>query len=152
MYMHTYTTNSGSPDDKFNTLGFQGNFRLNDTIEIGGGIAYVDGDDISSGNDAEFWSYQGTLAFNDLGGDGNLLGILAGIVPYSRDNIIGTGLLGNDITDPDTSFLAEVFYRIQINDRISITPAVIYIDDPDGGQSGDFDDSVIGALRTTFRF
>jgi hypothetical protein len=146
MYMRSYSTFDANipniPGSTWDTLGFQGNFRLNDTIEIGGGVAYVD-QDVIAGGDAEYWSYQGTLALNDIGGEGNLLGVLAGVTPYTRD-----------FGDPDTSFLAEVFYRVQVNDRISITPSLIYIDDPDGNGAGagDFDDSFIGTLRTTFSF
>jgi hypothetical protein len=140
MYMRTYT-GGGAFGETADSFGFQGNFRLSDAIEIGGGIAYVDVEDIDSGNNADIWSYQGTLAFNDFGGDGNLLGVLAGVLPYNRDGL-----------DRDTSFLAEVFYRFRVNDRISITPAVIYIDDPDSGAPVDFDDSLIGVVRTTFSF
>ncbi|HEY9816182.1 MAG TPA: iron uptake porin [Candidatus Obscuribacterales bacterium] len=148
-YIRTYNTAGlGVPDYNANNFGFQGNFRLNDTIEIGGGVAYSDVDAIGSDDDAEVWSYQGTLAFNDLGGSGNMLGVLAGIVPYSRDNF---GLVGGaPARSVNTSFLAEVFYRLQVNDRISVTPSVIYLDDP--GNNDALDSSLIGAIRTTFSF
>lgn len=148
-YIRTYNTfGAGVPAYNANNFGFQGNFRLNDTIEIGGGVAYSDVDAIGANGDAEVWSYQGTLAFNDLGGSGNMLGVLAGVVPYSRDNF--TGLIGAPDRSVNTSFLAEVFYRLQVNDRISVTPSVIYIDDPDN--NGGLDSSLIGAIRTTFSF
>ncbi|MGB3614654.1 MAG: carbohydrate porin, partial [Elainellaceae cyanobacterium] len=125
-----------------NTYGGQINFRLfDDVLELGGGIAYVDIESISALDDFEVWSYQGTLAINDLLGEGNQLGVVAGVAPYTADFV-----------DNDTSFLAEVFYRYQLNDNISITPSVVYIDDPDFGGAGDFDDSIIGNIRTTFQF
>jgi hypothetical protein len=150
MYMHTYSTFDddalgivNEPNTTADTLGFQANFRLNDTIEIGGGVAYVNAEDIDSGADADIWSYQGTLAINDLGGEGNLLGLLVGVLPYSLDD--------RSINN-DTSLLAELFYRFSVNDRISITPALIYVEDPDGDNVADLDDSFIGVVRTTFEF
>jgi hypothetical protein len=148
-YIRTYNTFAGGvPAYNANNFGFQGNFRLNDTIEIGGGVAYSDVNAIGSGADADVWSYQGTLAFNDLGGSGNMLGILAGVVPYSRNNF--AFVAGAPTQSRNTSFLAEVFYRLQVNDRISVTPSLIYVDDPFNVRS--FDDSLIGAIRTTFSF
>ncbi|TVQ16803.1 MAG: hypothetical protein EA367_19185 [Leptolyngbya sp. DLM2.Bin15] len=148
-YVRTYNNSGlGVPLYNANNFGFQGNFRLNDTIEIGGGVAYSDVNAIGAADDADVWSYQGTLAFNDLGGSGNMLGILAGVVPYSRNNF--AFLPGAPLRSNNTSFLAEVFYRLQVNDRISITPSLIYVDDPYNNRS--LDDSLIGAIRTTFRF
>jgi hypothetical protein len=149
MYMHTYG-GGGAGGFDYDTLGFQGNFRLSDSIEIGGGIAYVNGEVIGTGADEDIWSYQGTLAINDLGGEGNMLGLLVGVLPYSLNGNIN--FPGSD-DDDDTSLLAELFYRFSVNDRISITPSLIYIDDPDGDASAaDLDDSLIGVVRTTFEF
>jgi outer membrane protein assembly factor BamA len=124
-----------------NTYGAQVNFKLTDTLELGGGIAYSNIRGISFRPDFEVWSYQGTLALRDFGGEGNLLGVLAGVLPYTRD------LLGQT---RDTSFLGEVFYRFNLSDRISLTPSVIVATDPLNNNNNDT--TVIGALRTTFRF
>ncbi|MGF1514726.1 MAG: iron uptake porin, partial [Elainellaceae cyanobacterium] len=125
-----------------NTYGGQFNFRLFDAaLELGGGIGYVDIESISALDDFEVWTYQATLAVNDLLGEGNQLGAVVGVIPYTAD-----------LGDGDTSLQAEVYYRYQLNDNISITPSVVYIDDPDGGGPGDFEDSVIGNIRTTFKF
>jgi hypothetical protein len=130
MYMNTY-----DGLDEYDTLGFQFNFRLSDGIEIGGGGAYVD----RNNSDEEAWSYQATLAFPDLGGEGNMLGILAGVPPY----VAGPGAF-------DTGFLVETFYRYQVNDRISITPSIVWIADP--YNNNNIDDTIYGAIRTTFEF
>ncbi|NJO50572.1 MAG: iron uptake porin [Leptolyngbyaceae cyanobacterium RM2_2_4] len=136
-YVHSYDPAFGSDNAAANTYGGQVNFRLIPGIEIGGGIAYTDIAGVPG--DAESWSYQGTLAFPDLGGEGNLLGILAGVPTY-------TAVPGTDI---ETSFLVEGFYRYRLTDNISITPGVIWIEDPLGD---DTDSTIIGALRTTFTF
>ncbi len=124
-----------------NTYGGQINFKINDTFEIGGGIAYSDVQQIGGAEDFDLWSYQGTIAINDLFGNGNLLGILVGVPSYTRD-------LSND-TD-DTAILAEVFYRYYVNDNIHVTPSFIVNTDP--LNDNDNDATFIGALRTTFNF
>ncbi len=123
------------------TLGAQFNFKLGSVFELGGGMAYSDFDP-TGGNDAfEAWSYQGTIAVNDLINDGDLLGVLIGVPTYTRD-----------LADqPDeTSILAEVFYRYRFSDNIDITPAVIINTDP--FNENDNDATVIGAIRTRFKF
>lgn len=124
-----------------NTYGLQTNFKLTDTLELGGGVAFTNFQQDGAGEDFNMWSYQGTLAVRDVLGEGNLLGLLVGIPSYTRD------LEGQ--TD-DTALLGEIFYRYYINDNIHITPSVIVNTDP--LNDNDNDASVIGSLRTTFKF
>jgi hypothetical protein len=141
-FTHGYDDSGYGFDDNdgvANTYGGQVNFKLGDTFEIGGGIAYTDVSGIGAAADYEVWSYQGTLAINDLGGEGNQLGVLAGVPPYTRD-----------LDTEDTGFLAEVYYRYRLNDNISLTPSVIWISDP--FNNNEIDDTIIGTLRTTFTF
>lgn len=138
-----------------NTYGAQVNFKVSSGFQIGGGVAYIPIRTIGEG-DYQVWSYQGTLAFPDLGGEGNLLGFLAGVPPRiarASDGVAGLGpvsaaLGGRD--RQDAAFLVEGFYRLKVNDNISITPGVIWISDP-GNNNGN-DDTFVGALRTTFTF
>jgi BMFP domain-containing protein YqiC len=124
-----------------NTYGAQVNFKLaDDFFNIGGGVAFTDVTGIGARPDYDVWSWQVTAAVNDLGGDGSMLGILAGVPPYTRD-------LGGA---RDTSFLAELFYRYRLNSNILITPSIIWLADP--YNDNDIDDTIIGTLRTTFRF
>ncbi len=159
-YIHTYSGGTDFDDVTFdqyvgNTFGGQINFRVTDGVEIGGGVAYTNVRDLDSaglfndGGDADLWSWQGTLAFPDLGGEGNMLGILAGVLPYTRD--LGVPELGlNETLSGDTSFLAEVFYLYRLNDNISLTPGLIWLSDP--YNNNDTEDAFIGALRTVFSF
>lgn len=50
----------------------------------------------------------------------------------------------------DTSLHLEAYYRIQINDNLSITPALIWITAPN--QDNNNPDIITGALRSTFKF
>lgn len=132
-----------------NIYGAQVNFKLG-FVQIGGGIAYAPTRVIERG-DYDIWSYQGTLAFPDLGGEGNLLGVIAGAPLYARgfgDGIFNTGLV--ETRGADIPFAVEGFYRFRLNDNISITPGVIWLTNPGGDE--DLDDTFAGAIRTTFSF
>ncbi len=126
-----------------NYYGGQVNVKLADIFEIGGGIFYGNIQGIGANPDYDVWSWQGTLAINDLLGEGNQLGVLAGVPPYTRDGAFG------DFGD-DTGFLVEGYYRYRLNDFISITPSVVWLNDP--FNQNDNEDAIIGHLRTTFSF
>ena len=127
-----------------NTYGGQVNFKFG-ALEVGGGVAYVPIRSIGIG-DFDIWSYQGTLALRDFGGEGNLLGVLAGTPGYGSSipgSLSGTFNQGN-------AFQVEGFYRFKVNDNISVTPGLIYITNP--GNDTNNGDSLVGAIRTTFSF
>lgn len=119
-----------------NTYAGQVNFFLGDTFEIGGGYGAADLEGVGALPGGDLRTWQVTLAANDIGSEGSTIGVLAGRTP-SDDDI------------DDREFLVEGFYKIQVSDHISITPSVVWIDNPD---NTDRDSSVIGNLRTTFKF
>ena len=123
-----------------NTYGALVNFKFGN-FEVGGNAAYTPIIDIGNSS-YDVWSYQATLAIRDLGGNGNMLGVLAGVAPYDSDLALGL--------DDDNSFIGEIFYRLQLSDNISVTPGLIYIDSP--SNNSDTDATFVGALRTTFSF
>ena len=78
-------------------------------------------------------SYMGGVSFPNMFGSDNELGIYGGVSP-------------NATRDP---LLFEAYYKMQLNDFFTLTPAVVYTDN-DGGSAND--DSVYGALRASFSF
>ncbi|PSB55362.1 porin, partial [filamentous cyanobacterium CCP1] len=124
MYSNSYANDSffleeDRPNVR-NVYGAQVNFKLADFVQIGGGIAYIPTRVINRG-DFDVWSYQGTVAFPDLGGEGNLLGILFGAPLYARgfgDGIFFSGLSETRGAD-QIPFAIEGFYRFRVTDRIS---------------------------------
>ncbi|PSB21838.1 hypothetical protein C7B76_04855 [filamentous cyanobacterium CCP2] len=155
MYSNSYFNDSFFLEEDrpqvLNVYGAQVNFKLADFVQIGGGIAYIPTRVIGRG-DYDVWSYQGTVAFPDLGGEGNLLGILFGAPLYARgfgDGIFFSGLSETRGAD-QIPFAIEGFYRFRVTDRISITPGVVWLNNP-GGDT-DISDSFAGAIRTTFSF
>jgi len=117
-----------------NTYAGQINFKFNDTFELGGGVAFVDVKAIGAPEDFDVWSWQGTISNNDLLGEGNQLGILAGVPEYTLD-------FGGD-----NGFLLEGFYRYQLNDNISITPSIVWLADPLNNDN--IDDAVIADRKS----
>lgn len=126
-----------------NTYGVQGKFDFSEKVSIAAygmlSDADIKGDGLAS---QDIWSYGLGVGFSDLGKEGNVLGLFAGVPPYVGGNRFGTG--------NKTPLQIEGFYKYQLNDNISITPGVIWLSNPTEG-AGD-NDTVIGTVRTTFKF
>jgi hypothetical protein len=153
MYANTYLgegfgfLNEDRPEVA-NVYGGQVNFKFG-AFELGGGVAYAPIRAINRG-DYDVWSYQGTLAVRDLGGRGNLLGILFGAPLYAAG--FGDGTFGSlvDVRSQNTPFAVEGFYRFRVNSNIAITPGIVWLTNP--GNDNDNSDSIAGVIRTTFSF
>jgi hypothetical protein len=139
-YRSTGFTNAFTGAAVANTYGALFNFKFG-KFQVGGNAAYTPVTALGTGS-YDVWSYQATVALTDLGGRGNLLGILAGVAPYDSDVFAGA--------DDDNSFVGEIFYRLKLSDNIAVTPALIYIDSPANNSTNDA--TFVGALRTTFSF
>ena len=116
-------------------------------LAIGGWIGYTHATVNNLGN-AEVLNYALTLALPDLGGKGNLLGVIVGQEPRLTHT---SGFKIDDRrSDPDTSLHIEAFYRDRLSDHISITPGLIWITAPNYDRSNP--DIFIFTVRTTFSF
>ncbi|XGV99504.1 MAG: iron uptake porin [Leptolyngbya sp. BL-A-14] len=82
------------------------------------------------------------LTFPDVGGTGNLPGILVGIPPKVTS--------GSVRSDRSTPVHVEAFYRWQITDNIGITPGFWVIFNPENDSRNDT--QFVGVLRTYFSF
>ncbi|PPS42745.1 iron uptake porin [Chroococcidiopsis sp. TS-821] len=128
-----------------NSYGVSAAFRLTDRISISGFGTYTNAILLGRGG-ADIWTFGGGVAFPDLGREGNLLGIFAGVEPTLR-GVDAPGVAG---FSRDYGLHVEGFYRYQLTDNVSITPGVIWLSSP--GQNNDNSDVIIGTLRTTFNF
>ena len=159
-YIHTYNdsdleTDTGSFRSQVdldrpvvgNSYGIAGSWSPSDQFALGGWVGYTNARVLNLG-DAYILNYALTLAFLDVGKNGNLLGVIIGQEP----KLMGTS--GFEIDDrrrdPDTSFHIEAFYTHQINDFVSITPGMIWLTAPD--HNNDNDDIAVFTVRTTFEF
>lgn len=130
-----------------NSYGFEASMRLNRRFVLGGWVGYTTARVIGIG-DARIWNYAVTMAFPDLGKEGNLGGIVVGREPYLAG--IDANAAFKRGYSRDASWHVEGFYKFQLTDNISVTPGVVWITNPN--QDNDNDDIIIGTLRTTFTF
>lgn len=140
------------------SFGVEAAFQLSDFVAINAFGMYTDAQqtDLPDGvdeQDAEIISYGAGLSFPDLGKEGNLAAIFAGVQPYVNGTSI-TRLDENgeeEEATEDPPIHIEGLYKYQFNDNVSITPGIIYLIDPNGGEEEE-EDALIGVLRTTFTF
>ncbi|MEH2463680.1 iron uptake porin [Nostoc sp.] len=132
------TTNGSSS----NSYGVEAAFRPSDKLSISGFVSYHNITGFGANDDFDAWSYGVGVALPDFGKKGNVLGLFAGVEPYSFNR---PGFVGND-----KPYHFEGFYKYRVSDNVSVTPGVIWLTSP--GQNSDNDDAFIGTLRTTFSF
>ncbi|WP_298905013.1 iron uptake porin [uncultured Nostoc sp.] len=125
-----------------NSYGVEAAFRPSDKLSISGFVSYHDITGFGANDDFDAWSYGVGVALPDFGKKGNVLGLFAGVEPYSFNR---PGFVGND-----KPYHFEGFYKYRVSDNVSVTPGVIWLTSP--GQNSDNDDAFIGTLRTTFTF
>ncbi|MDX2242458.1 MAG: iron uptake porin [Leptolyngbyaceae cyanobacterium bins.302] len=177
-YLNSYSTNAflntGVGDDligfvgsRFNTNAVGGtvSWRVSPVFTIGGWYGYTNSKVVTDGFNGNVTTanWMAFLNFPDLLGKGNLGGIYVGQPPKItssnlRQNGIATLNIPSAISgtggiaggQPDSTLHVEAFYRLRVNDNISITPGVLVLFNP--VQTSSSDTIVIGALRTTFSF
>jgi hypothetical protein len=153
-----------------NSYGVELSWQLSDNFVLGGWVGYTNTQLLSTlgglidRGDADIFNYAVTLAFPNLGGEGNLLGFVVGMEPKLTSTTVNINptavaqlLAANPNVvipdlgeDEDTSLHIEGFYQLQLTENITLTPGFIWITAP--GFNNDNDDIVIGAVRTTFNF
>ncbi|MEL7246328.1 MAG: iron uptake porin, partial [Cyanobacteria bacterium J06573_2] len=104
-----------------NHYSVQANFRPASKISVGGWAGYSTMESLAGatqGADAEVFYWAANLGIRDFGTKNSLLGIIFGQPPKVTDNDINTR------EDPDTSYHLEALYRLQLNDNVSVTPAL----------------------------
>ncbi len=146
------TNNMVNPFDfggkQTNSYGVQAAIKFADWLNFSAFGSYTNVTLIGKDN-GDIWTYGGGFAFPDLGKEGNILGIFAGVQPYisGLSNRVGS-VYNLPVSNP---FTAELFYKYQVTDNLSLTPGVIWISNPEQ-TTGETNGSVIGTLRGTFTF
>lgn len=134
-----------------NAYGAGVSFQLNPQVVLNGSVGYTNARSLGDGTKGtlDIWNWSVGLAFPDLGKKGNLAGLIVGQEPkVTRAQGNFGQLIGG--RDRNTSLHIEGFYQYQLNDRISVTPGIIWLTAPDhDNRNGDI---VIGTIRTTFTF
>jgi hypothetical protein len=155
-YVNAYNVTPGTGSNNANAsgtnnmFGVQGTVKVSPNLAFGGWLGYnknsdIDGDSASPTlRERDILNWAVTAAFPNLGGEGNLGGILIGQEPRV------TGATGTAIADNGSSLHLEGFYQVKINDNLSITPGLIYLTAPDHNNANS--GALIGTVRTTFSF
>ncbi|GJD23187.1 S-layer region-like [Rivularia sp. IAM M-261] len=149
-----------------NHYGLQASIKPSDKITLGGWVGFANAEAqntlgsganiVRKGDNADLFYWAANLAISDFGREGNLLGFTFGQPPkvtssdYKRT--IGTGTTARIVEqrDADTSYHLEAIYRMQLTDRISVTPGLLVIFNP---EHNDRNDTIyVGTVRTTFSF
>ncbi|MGA9381546.1 MAG: iron uptake porin [Phormidium sp.] len=138
-----------------NSYGFQTNYRFSKGFELGGWVGYTAARALGIKGDASILNYAATFAFPDLFKKGNYAGVVFGMQPKLIDTSNATlaaaiGLPDGRRSDRDTGFHIEAFYRIQLNEYISITPGFIWLTAPNHDSRNP--DAIVGVIRTSFVF
>jgi hypothetical protein len=126
-----------------NNLGFSAYWQpkkagIIPSISAGVGTAYYNGNNPTSSHS----TYQVALQWNDAFVKGNALGMAYGDTAVGG-TFLATG--GGQNFQPSTAY--ELFYKFQVTDNISVTPAFFWIN----GQ-GTNADQTGGLIKTTFKF
>jgi hypothetical protein len=132
---------------KADGYGVSASYKISPQLVLNAFGTYAKLSDVNVGGtaQADVWTYGLGIALPDFGKKGNLLGFVVGAEPH-----ITSSNFGASTTVP---FHFEGFYKYQVNDRISVTPGVIWVTNPNqvnGGVPGN--SAIIGTLRTTFTF
>jgi hypothetical protein len=111
------------------------------SISAGFGYGKVNSDFAVDG-DADLWSWMVGLQWTDVIAKGNAAGIGLGMPQWADED----GAEGN--------FAMEFWYKFQVTDNISVTPAFFFIDNGGSGIAGPGagETTYGGLLKTTFKF
>ncbi|MGF1601938.1 MAG: iron uptake porin [Thermosynechococcaceae cyanobacterium] len=129
------------------SIGAEANFGIGDKFAVGGWVGYTFANQVNGGlarDNAQILNASINFALKDLGKEGAILGLIAGIPPYvvNNDNAARE--------NPDLPIHLELNYQFPVSKNIVITPGVFYLFNPDGSSA---DDGIfVGAIRTTFTF
>ncbi|MEA5470771.1 iron uptake porin [Spirulina sp. 06S082] len=153
-----------------NAFGIGLEWRIIPEVTFGSWFGYTASDYVVSEGIIDTINWMTFLNFNDLGGEGNLLGIYFGQPPRIISSTMPAADNANNIQarnvpsffsnaeiltapgggQPGRTYHLEAFYRIKITDYLTITPGAIVLFNPLHNSANDT--IVIGALRTTFTF
>ncbi len=138
--------NVGDGNAIVNAYGISASYQVSPKFVLNAFGTYATADFKVAGSEAATIATYGLgAAFPDFGKKGNLLGFVVGVEPYATNanQSFGPGLNSAPVH-------VEAFYKYQVNDRISVTPGVVWVSNP--GQIEGNTSALIGTLRTTFTF
>ena len=138
----------GNTDTSADHFGISTSLDLNPVV-ISGWAGYTiataknDNAGVAADDEAQILNWAVSLAFPDLGGQGNLAGIIVGQQPRVLDNDTG-------IEEDDSNWHLQAQYSYKLSNNITLNPGLIAVLNPEN--NADNDAVYVGTLRTIFTF
>ena len=153
-FAYTYAdiaTFGGLPGDTFNNIGLSAYWSPITAAwfpSISTGFGFSAKGDPFANADSDTWSWMVGLQWADVGMKGNALGMALGSAGSAgkgkcADTICTGGLW---LEDGENTLAYELWYKFQVTDNISVTPAFFWV-----GNNG-ADDTYGALVKTTFKF
>jgi hypothetical protein len=119
------------------------------SISTGWGLTDISDSNIAGIKSATSQSWYVGLEWDNVFVEGNSFGMAVGQPTFISD--IDTKK-GYDDTVAGSGYAWEFFYKFQVTDNITVTPAVHYLSKPYAGQDSDGLNAMSGLIKTTFKF
>ena len=119
------------------------------SISTGWGLTDISDSNIAGIKSATTQSWYVGLEWDNVFLDGNSFGMAVGQPTFISD--IDTKK-GADDTVAGSGYAWEFFYKFQVTDNITVTPAIHYLSKPFAGQDSDGLNAMSGLIKTTFKF
>jgi hypothetical protein len=128
-------------------LNAQALLKLGSRFKLGGwyGVQFADAN--IGTNEATVTNWAAFAEFTDVGKEGSSAGLVFGVPPKVTD--VDGGLLRAN-RDLGTTYHLEAFYRYKLNDKITLTPGLAVLFNPEHNNNNDT--IYVGTVRTTFSF
>ena len=111
------------------------------SFSTGVGSTYFDG----SGTDGYSASWYVGLEWDDVFLEGNSFGMAVGQPTFVAS-------VDGDAVEEGAGYAWEFFYKFQVTDNISVTPAITYLSKPFPSQDSDGMNAMSGLIKTQFKF
>ncbi|NQV10790.1 MAG: iron uptake porin [Cyanobacteria bacterium] len=130
------------------------------SISVGWGLNSLSGNATTRSGDefetpyvTQSQSWFAGLQWKDVFAKGNAAGMAVGQATYATQLSSGS-IDGLNTTPDDGNFVWEWWYKFQVTDNISVTPAIFYLSRPLGQSTGSDNsfDVFGGLIQTTFKF
>jgi hypothetical protein len=129
-----FGNDSSFSSDRF---GLEANVRLFGFLNLSGWGGYAQAYESGTSEEAELWTWNGQIFFADVFGEGYGFGVGGGMPPQGSNR-------------QETSYIAEIQFRLPITDNILLTPGAYAVFNPEGRSNNDT--QIVGVIRSTFKF
>ena len=119
------------------------------SISAGWGLTDIPDSNMAGIESATTQSWYVGLEWDDVFMDGNSFGMAVGQPTFVTDMDTKAGV--SDFV-PGAGYAWEFFYKFQVTDNITVTPAIHYLSKPFAEQDSDGMNAMSGLVKTSFKF